>query len=50
MITFKSKKKVNKPDIFVSEVRLKKCNSSRRGKVQKLLKLLTKEEFDENIS
>lgn len=50
MIIFRSKKKPIKHDVFTSEIRLKKCDSSRRGKVQKLLKLLNTEEFVENIS
>jgi len=49
MKVWKSKKIPPKHDVFVSEMRLKACNTKRLGKVKKLLKLL-REDFDERIS
>ena len=49
MKTWKAKKVSIKHDVWVSEIRLKDANIFRKGKVKKLLALLEKEGFDENI-
>jgi len=49
MKTWKSKKIPPKHDVWVSEIRLKEADSNRLGKVKKLLALLEKEGFDENL-
>ncbi len=49
MKVFKAKK-VTRPDIWVSEIRLKQVDNARRGKVNKLLAKLEKEGFDEGLS
>jgi len=43
-------KKVHPHGVWGSEINLKDCNSTRRGKANKLLKLLEKEGFDEAVS
>lgn len=47
MEKWKSKKSTAKHDIWVSEIKLKTCNSARRKKVKKLLKLLKNDIFEE---
>ena len=42
-------KKVHPHGVWGSEVNLNSCNFARKGKVNKLLKLLEKEGFDETI-
>lgn len=42
-------KKVHKEGVWGSEIRLKECDAKRKVKVNKLLKLLDKEGFDETI-
>jgi hypothetical protein len=49
MRVWKSTKVPPKHDIFVSEIRLKKCGIRRLGKVRELLKLL-REDFYERVS
>ncbi len=48
MIKIKSKKP-HRYDIWVSEIRLKKISAIKRGKINKLLRLL-REDFNEEIS
>jgi len=49
MAKWKSRK-VHPQGVWGSEVNLKTCNTARRGKVNKLLKLLEKEGFDALVS